>query len=89
MAFVLQDNSYRQLSDPKRLNGILSSLKKGIGGFVDIGVVDAAGHLTAYAGPYRQQGVNLCNEPCFKQVVERGALSAALKSTDTSRPVRS
>ena len=70
--FVLQDNSYENMKDPRRLAAILKNLQSGVGGFADIGVVDASGKMVAYTGPYGLQGANLCNEKCFRQVLKKG-----------------
>jgi len=78
LRFVLQDNTFEQLGDPLRMAAILDNLQKGIGGFVDIGVVQATGVLKAYAGPYALQGYNLCNEACFLQVVKQGSFISNL-----------
>ncbi len=79
MKFVLRDNNYRQLNDPKRLASLLASLRESIGGFVDMGIVDASGRLTAYAGPYGLEGAELAGEACFKQVVKSGEFISHLE----------
>jgi len=46
--FVLQDNSYQSMKEPGRLGTILKNLRIGVGGFADIGLVNAAGNMEAY-----------------------------------------
>lgn len=70
--FILQDNSYQSMKEPGRLATILKNLRSGVGGFADIGLVNAAGNMDAYTGPYQLYGANLCNEKCYRQVVKKG-----------------
>ncbi len=70
--FILQDNSYQSMKEPRRLATILKNLQSGVGGFTDIGLVNAAGNMEAYTGPYRLYGANLCNEKCYRQVLKNG-----------------
>jgi two-component system, NtrC family, sensor kinase len=52
LEFIARDNSLQDLASPERLKTILTHLKSSIGGFMDIGVLDAAGRMLAYAGPH-------------------------------------
>jgi signal transduction histidine kinase len=70
--FIVQDNGIAELQDPLRLEQILSHLKTAFGGFVDLGVVDAAGRQQHYAGPYELAGVNYSDQGWFQEVVARG-----------------
>jgi two-component system NtrC family sensor kinase len=70
--FIDHDNSYTALRDPERLAAILENLKKGFGGFVDLGVIDAKGKQTAYVGPYQLQGKDYSNQEWFRQTITRG-----------------
>lgn len=70
--FVVRDNSYDALCDPKRLSEILKNLKQGFGGFIDIGVIDSNGLQKAYAGPYKLQGINYRDQSWFKDVINKG-----------------
>jgi two-component system NtrC family sensor kinase len=70
--FIDQDNSYIALRNPQRLAAILENLKKGFGGFVDLGVIDASGRQTAYVGPYQLQGKDYSSQEWFKQTITRG-----------------
>jgi two-component system NtrC family sensor kinase len=70
LTFIAADNSYDALQHPGRLSSLLASLKTGIGGFKDIGLVDSKGNVRAYAGPDGLEGINICNDECFRHVVE-------------------
>lgn len=72
MDFIIADNPYSDLCDPKRLQGLLEHLRTvGVGGVIDIGVIDASGRQQAYAGPFGLDGANYCDTPCFQQVVQK------------------
>ena len=70
--FIVNSHSIQQLSDPQRLAAILGSLKQTMGGFVDLGVIQASGEQVCYVGPYDLQGKNYTDEDWFQEVVERG-----------------
>ncbi len=70
--FVVRDNSYNSLRDPKRLSEILENLKRGFGGFVDLGVIDSSGKQRAYAGPYNLEGIDYRDQEWFKDVANIG-----------------
>ena len=54
--FIDKDNSYQALGDPLRLLALLENLKKGFGGFTDLGVIDDTGLKHTYVGPYKLAG---------------------------------
>jgi len=70
--FVVRDNSYDSLRDPKRLSVILENLKQGFGGFVDLGVIDSTGRQITYAGPYKLEGIDYSDQVWFKDVTDKG-----------------
>jgi signal transduction histidine kinase len=70
--FILQDNSYQSMNEPKRLATILKNLQIGVGGFTDIGLINASGNMEAYIGPYQLDGANFCSEKCYRQVLKNG-----------------
>lgn len=70
--FIVNSHSIEQLSDPQRLDAILDSLKQTMGGFVDLGVINASGEQVCYVGPYDLQGQNYTEEAWFQEVLERG-----------------
>jgi two-component system NtrC family sensor kinase len=70
--FIDRDNTFEALNDPTRLAAILENLKKGFGGFVDLGVIDSLGRQRTYVGPYKLEGRNYSGQEWFKQVLDRG-----------------
>lgn len=52
LEFVARDNRLPDLLAPGRMDAILDNLQGSMGGFVDLGVLDANGIVLAYAGPY-------------------------------------
>ena len=70
--FVIHTSSYEELVDAAHLAGILENLKKGFGGFVDLGVIDRRGVQLAYAGPYDLQGKDYSRQRWFGKVQEKG-----------------
>jgi two-component system NtrC family sensor kinase len=72
LEFIARDNSRQTLASPERLNKILTHLQGSIGGFIDIGVLDAAGRTLAYAGPHPFAAPRPGQNPCFDQAVAKG-----------------
>jgi signal transduction histidine kinase len=72
LRFIEEDNSCEVLHDPARLATILENLKKGFGGFVDLGMIDATGKQRAYVGPYKLRGIDYSGQEWFKEVKSRG-----------------
>jgi two-component system, NtrC family, sensor kinase len=71
--FIDKDNTYAALSDPLRLTALLDNLKKGFGGFTDLGVIDHNGLQHSYVGPYNLAGINYSDQEWFKDLVSSGA----------------
>ncbi len=70
--FIDKDNTYAALSDPLRLTALLDNLKKGFGGFTDLGVIDARGLQHTYVGPYDLAGINYNDQDWFQDLKESG-----------------
>jgi len=71
--FILEDNTYEDLKNKNRLASIFESLRQGgMGGFIDVGIIDAKGLQKSYVGPYHLENANYCNNICFKEVTKRG-----------------
>jgi signal transduction histidine kinase len=70
--FIDKDNTYAALSDPSRLTALLDNLKKGFGGFTDLGVIDVNGLQHTYVGPYNLVGVNYSDQDWFQDLKESG-----------------
>jgi two-component system NtrC family sensor kinase len=66
--FIDKDNSYQALGDPLRLLALLENLKKGFGGFTDLGVIDDTGLQHTYVGPYNLAGKNYSEQDWFKEL---------------------
>jgi two-component system NtrC family sensor kinase len=72
LKFIDKDNAYPALGNPLRLAALLENLKKGFGGFTDIGVIDHTGLQHAYVGPYQLTGINYSDQEWFKEVTSSG-----------------
>ncbi len=70
--FIDKDNSYAALSNPLRLTALLDNLKKGFGGFTDLGVIDAEGLQHSYVGPYNLAGINYSDQEWFHDLKQSG-----------------
>ena len=56
LQYVVHKETIETLRKPERLGGILDSLKRSFGGFMDLGLISATGTQVAYIGPYNLQG---------------------------------
>ncbi len=65
-------HSYEDLSNQTKLNQYYRILKKEIGGFVDLGVIDKNGVQVAYAGPYELLGKKYSKQSWFHEVSVNG-----------------
>ena len=72
LVYVVNRESYEDLCDPERLNGIFRNMKKSFGGFVDLGVIDSDGNQRSYAGPYELEGKDYREQDWFHEVCIRG-----------------
>ena len=69
--FIIHDNTVESLKNPDRLSEILENLKKSLGGFSDIGVIDESGVQVNYVGPYKLIGVDYSKQAWYREVLER------------------
>jgi two-component system, NtrC family, sensor kinase len=69
--FIVHDNSFEQLNDPKRLAIILENLRQAFGDFTDLGVIDDTGRQTNYVGPYELKDKVYSDQEWYKQVLNR------------------
>ena len=74
--FIASAYSYEQLADERNLNRIFRSLKQGVPGFVDIGLIDANGLQVSYVGPYELKGKNYAEQSWFQQVKVNGTYTS-------------
>jgi two-component system, NtrC family, sensor kinase len=69
--FIIHDNVPESLKSLDRLSAILENLKKSLGGFSDLGVIDESGVQINYAGPYDLIGVDYSSQAWYREVQER------------------
>jgi two-component system, NtrC family, sensor kinase len=69
--FIIHDNTAENLKNPDRLFEILENLKKSLGGFSDLGVIDESGVQINYVGPYKLIGVDYSAQAWYREVLER------------------
>lgn len=69
--FIIHDNASENLKNAERLSAILDNLKKSLGGFSDLGVIDESGVQVAYIGPYKLIGVDYSSQTWYREVLER------------------
>jgi len=72
LQFVVKENSYEALNEPRRLAEILENLRNSFGGFTDLGVIDSDGLQRTYVGPYLLSGKNYSGQEWFGNVVSQG-----------------
>ena len=72
LEFIARDNTPAKLLVPGRLDAILANLSSGMGGFVDLGVVDVHCTVQAYAGPYALEESRVKTTTCFDHAVANG-----------------
>lgn len=70
--FILHKSSFSEITSANHLGRILESLKQAIGGFTDLGVIDANGIQVTYVGPFDLQGNNYSQEDWFVETVAKG-----------------
>lgn len=68
LSFVVRDNSVDELYQPEKLQSILLNLRESFDGFVDLGMVDAAGMQRNYVGPYNLEGKDYSTQDWFKEI---------------------
>ena len=72
LTFLINEKSFTDLSDNKKLTNLLSDLKKSFDGFIDLGLIDSQGNHCSYAGPYNLLGRNYKDQPWFQEVTLQG-----------------
>jgi two-component system, NtrC family, sensor kinase len=73
LEFIVNDNTFEALNNPKRLGAILRGLRKSFGGgFMDLGVIEGEGVQKTYVGPFTLRDKDYHVQPWFKQVVDQG-----------------
>lgn len=72
LSYVVRSNSVEQLGNTEQLAKTLNSLHQSFGGFTDIGVIDATGVQSAYAGPHGLAGKNYKDQQWFRETMVHG-----------------
>jgi signal transduction histidine kinase len=70
--FIDKDNSAAALGDPMRLTMLLDNLRKGFGGFTDLGVIDDSGLQHTYVGPFNLAGIDYSGQDWFQDLKQSG-----------------
>lgn len=71
LEFITREKAFEHLNDPDELDIILTNLKIGFGGFVDIGLIDHYGVQIQYSGPFDLLGKNYKNQKWFESAVKQ------------------
>jgi two-component system NtrC family sensor kinase len=72
LSLIASTHDLDVLLDKRTLARTLTGLKRGIGGFVDLGVVDSKGFQLGYVGPYALEGKSYADQQWFQEVAVRG-----------------
>ena len=72
LLFVARSYTFKDLSDPQKLEQVFARLQEKSNTFVDLGVFNEMGVHVAYHGPYRLEGKIYKHTKWFKEVVKRG-----------------
>jgi two-component system, NtrC family, sensor kinase len=70
---VTRPYSFEEIANKEKLLDIFYSLKRTIGGFTDIGVINSSGEQIQYVGRFNLEGKNYAQEPWFKNAVSNGS----------------
>ncbi len=66
--FLTLDNTFDQLANAHRLGQLLEHLRRGLGDWADLGLVDHTGTQVNYAGPYNIKGINYSDQDWYKNL---------------------
>lgn len=66
--FLTLDNTFEQLANTHRLAQLLEHLRRGLGDWADLGLVDHTGTQVNYAGPYNIMGINYSDQEWYKNL---------------------
>ena len=72
LGFILNTNSYVDLTEPERFYALFAQLQRYSNAFVDLGVFDQDGIHVMYQGPYRLVGIDYGKEEWFRHVLTEG-----------------
>jgi len=72
VSFIASAYTPAELSNDANLQRIFQVMRREFTGFVDLGLIDAAGNQVSYAGPYDLKGRNYTSQAWFHQVQFKG-----------------
>ncbi len=72
ISFIASAYSFDELSNDTHLQRIFQVMRREFTGFVDLGLIDAAGNQVSYAGPYDLKDLNYTSQDWFHQVQFKG-----------------
>jgi len=72
LLFVVRSYTFKDLSDPQKLEQVFARLQEKSNTFVDLGIFNEMGVHVAYHGPYRLEGKIYKHTKWFKEVMKRG-----------------
>ncbi|MFA6811090.1 MAG: ATP-binding protein [Desulfoplanes sp.] len=72
LTFLVEDNSFEQLTDQRHLAQLFMHLRKSFGGFIDLGVIDVEGVQRTYVGPYPLRNKDYHEQDWFQEVIAHG-----------------
>jgi signal transduction histidine kinase len=72
LSFIINEKSFDELSNNKKMQNLLSHLKKSFDGFIDLGLIDSKGNHRSYVGPYELLGKNYKDQQWFQEVTLQG-----------------
>ncbi len=72
LSFIASAYSWEELADERGLHRVFQVMKRELGGFVDLGLIDRKGIQVGYVGPYDLKGRDYSDQGWFHEVTVRG-----------------
>jgi len=73
LKFIIQEEKFESLNNQQSLQYILRNLQRGFGGIIDLGLINASGLQTNYAGPFDLKNKDYSNQKWFIGCVQNGS----------------
>ncbi|MEW6671100.1 MAG: ATP-binding protein [Thermodesulfobacteriota bacterium] len=73
LKFIVQEEKFESLNNHESLSYILRNLQRGFGGIIDLGVINASGIQTNYAGPFDLKNKDYRNQKWFIGCARNGS----------------
>lgn len=70
--FIASAYTFSDLSETNKMQRVFSVLRTELGGFIDIGLINDAGTMISYAGPYTLKGKEYSQQPAFEKTILKG-----------------